>query len=73
MDQLKMPPAGNWRPAINLPSLLISIQILLGEANPNDPLDADIVRIQVDYVDMKLILGLSFLAGQRVHDQPQPL
>jgi len=44
MDQLKMPPAGNWRPAINLPSLLISIQILLGEANPNDPLDADIAK-----------------------------
>ena len=44
MDLLKMPPKGNWRPAINLSSLLTSVQLLLGDPNPNDPLDADIVK-----------------------------
>ena len=46
MDQLKLPPAGSWRPAINLSSLLMSVQLLLAEPNPNDPLDADIVRFK---------------------------
>jgi len=43
MDLLKMPPTGNWRPAINLSSLLTSVQLLLSEPNPSDPLDAAIV------------------------------
>ena len=43
MDLLKMPPKGSWRPAINLSSLLTSVQLLLTEPNPNDPLDANIV------------------------------
>lgn len=44
MDLLKMPPTGNWRPAINLSSLLTSVQLLLAEPNPSDPLDAAIAK-----------------------------
>lgn len=44
MDLLKMPPIGNWRPAINLSSLLTSLQLLLSEPNPGDPLDAAIAK-----------------------------
>ena len=49
MDLLKMPPTGNWRPAINLSSLLTSVQLLLAEPNPSDPLDAAIV-IQLNII-----------------------
>jgi len=44
MDLLKMPPTGNWRPAINVSSLLTSVQLLLAEPNPSDPLDAAIAK-----------------------------
>ena len=44
LDILKMPPAGDWRPSINLYSVLTSLQLLLSEPNPRDPLMADIAR-----------------------------
>lgn len=43
LDLLKMPPQGKWRPIINLSLILTSIQQLLSEPNPHDPLDAAIV------------------------------
>ena len=42
LDLLKMPPAGSWKPSLNLSSLLTSIRVLLGAPNPDDGLMADI-------------------------------
>ncbi|XP_057678719.1 ubiquitin-conjugating enzyme E2 T [Corythoichthys intestinalis] len=41
-EALKLPPKGAWRPSLNLPTLLTSIQFLMAEPNPDDPLMADI-------------------------------
>lgn len=42
LDILKMPPKGSWSPSLNLSTTLTSIQLLLSEPNPDDPLMADI-------------------------------
>ncbi|XP_014801789.1 PREDICTED: ubiquitin-conjugating enzyme E2 T [Calidris pugnax] len=42
LDVLKLPPKGAWRPALNISTLLSSIQLLMAEPNPDDPLMADI-------------------------------
>uniref|UniRef100_A0A672S858 Ubiquitin-conjugating enzyme E2 T n=1 Tax=Sinocyclocheilus grahami TaxID=75366 RepID=A0A672S858_SINGR len=42
LDALKLPPKGAWRPALNISTLLTSIQLLMAEPNPDDPLMADI-------------------------------
>eukprot|EP00088_Acartia_fossae_P053266 TRINITY_DN6051_c0_g1_i10.p1 TRINITY_DN6051_c0_g1~~TRINITY_DN6051_c0_g1_i10.p1 ORF type:complete len:185 (-),score=43.43 TRINITY_DN6051_c0_g1_i10:276-830(-) len=42
LDILKMPPAGSWRPSINLYTVLTSVQRLLAEPNPKDPLMVEI-------------------------------
>lgn len=44
MDLLKMPPKGGWKPTINLENLLVAVQLLLGNPNPDDPLMADIAE-----------------------------
>lgn len=44
LDILKPPPKGAWGPALNLSSVLTSIQLLMTEPNPEDPLMADIAR-----------------------------
>ncbi|XP_051913251.1 ubiquitin-conjugating enzyme E2 T [Hippocampus zosterae] len=41
-EALKLPPKGAWRPSLNLCTLLTSIQLLMAEPNPDDPLMADI-------------------------------
>ncbi|XP_077442490.1 ubiquitin-conjugating enzyme E2 T [Vanacampus margaritifer] len=41
-EALKLPPKGAWRPSLNLSTLLTSIQLLMAEPNPDDPLMADI-------------------------------
>lgn len=41
LDLLRMPPTGSYNPAITLESILISIQLLLANPNPNDPLQGD--------------------------------
>jgi ubiquitin-conjugating enzyme E2 T len=43
LDLLNMPPKGGWRPCINLMTLLTSVQLLIVEPNPDDPLMIDIV------------------------------
>lgn len=43
-DMLKTGEAGSWKPSLNLSTLLLSIRSLLSSPNPDDPLDADIVR-----------------------------
>ncbi|XP_053312873.1 ubiquitin-conjugating enzyme E2 T isoform X2 [Spea bombifrons] len=42
LDILKLPPKGAWRPALNISTVLTSIQLLMSEPNPDDPLMADI-------------------------------
>ena len=44
LDTLKSPPAGTWSPAVSLPSLLLTLQTLLCEPNPDDALMADIAN-----------------------------
>ncbi|XP_073707880.1 ubiquitin-conjugating enzyme E2 T [Garra rufa] len=43
LDALKLPPKGAWRPSLNISTVLTSIQLLMAEPNPDDPLMADIV------------------------------
>ncbi|NXA43214.1 UBE2T enzyme, partial [Eudromia elegans] len=42
LDVLKLPPQGAWRPSLNICTLLTSIQLLMAEPNPDDPLMADV-------------------------------
>lgn len=42
LDILKMPPKGAWSPCLNLSSVLASVQQLMVEPNPDDPLVAEI-------------------------------
>lgn len=42
MDVLQMPPTGSYNPAITLESILLSIQLLLGSPNVDDPLRNDV-------------------------------
>lgn len=41
-DALKLPPTGAWKPSLNISAVLTSIQLLMAEPNPDDPLMADI-------------------------------
>ncbi|XP_075161411.1 ubiquitin-conjugating enzyme E2 N-like [Haematobia irritans] len=41
LDLLRMPPTGTYNPAITLESILLSIQLLLANPNPDDPLNGD--------------------------------
>jgi hypothetical protein len=47
LDLLRLPPKGTWRPVITLSGLLTSLQMLLMQPNPDDPLMADIVSTQM--------------------------
>ncbi|XP_049922060.1 ubiquitin-conjugating enzyme E2 T isoform X1 [Epinephelus moara] len=44
-DALKLPPKGAWKPSLNISTVLTSIQLLMAEPNPDDPLMADIRRL----------------------------
>ncbi|KAJ8681560.1 hypothetical protein QAD02_017352 [Eretmocerus hayati] len=44
MDLLKMPPNGGWRPTISLENIIVAVQSLLGNPNPDDPLMVDIAE-----------------------------
>ncbi|KAG2176276.1 hypothetical protein INT43_005510 [Umbelopsis isabellina] len=41
-DILKMPPAGSWKPALNLSTVLLALAGLMSYPNPDDPLEVDI-------------------------------
>ncbi|KYQ90670.1 hypothetical protein DLAC_09305 [Tieghemostelium lacteum] len=45
LDILYMPPKGEWKPALNLLSVLNSIRLLMSNPNPHDPLMTDITEI----------------------------
>ncbi|XP_005995507.1 ubiquitin-conjugating enzyme E2 T [Latimeria chalumnae] len=42
LDILKLPPKGAWKPSLNIFTVLTSLQLLMAEPNPDDPLMADI-------------------------------
>ncbi|XP_061183087.1 ubiquitin-conjugating enzyme E2 T-like [Saccostrea echinata] len=42
LDTLKMPPKGAWKPCLNVSTVLTSVQLLMAEPNPEDPLMTDI-------------------------------
>eukprot|EP01114_Cavostelium_apophysatum_P023465 TRINITY_DN8847_c0_g1_i1.p1 TRINITY_DN8847_c0_g1~~TRINITY_DN8847_c0_g1_i1.p1 ORF type:complete len:219 (-),score=36.05 TRINITY_DN8847_c0_g1_i1:235-810(-) len=42
LDLLVMPPKGAWKPSLNIPTILTSIQSLISEPNPDDGLMSDI-------------------------------
>jgi len=44
LDILNMPPKGGWKPSLNISNVLLSIQLLMSEPNPADPLMADIAQ-----------------------------
>jgi ubiquitin-conjugating enzyme E2 T len=48
-DILKMPPAGSWKPALNLSTVLLALAGLMSYPNPDDPLEVDIVRFSWCY------------------------
>jgi ubiquitin-conjugating enzyme E2 T len=44
LNVLNSPPKGNWAPSLNISTLLLSIQQLMNDPNPDDPLMVEIVR-----------------------------
>jgi ubiquitin-conjugating enzyme E2 T len=48
LDTLKRPPTGLWSPAVNLTTLLLSLQLLLQEPNPDDGLLPEVSRLYRD-------------------------
>jgi ubiquitin-conjugating enzyme E2 T len=48
LDTLKRPPTGLWSPAVNLTVVLLSLQSLLAEPNPDDGLLPDVSRLYRD-------------------------
>ncbi|XP_055845378.1 ubiquitin-conjugating enzyme E2 T-like [Episyrphus balteatus] len=52
LDLLKMPPVGTYNPAIRLESILLSIQLLLANPNPDDPLQGDAADLYKSNLEM---------------------
>ncbi|EOD22912.1 hypothetical protein EMIHUDRAFT_47260, partial [Emiliania huxleyi CCMP1516] len=44
LDILNMPPKGAWKPSLNLPTVLSSIQLLMSHPNPDDGLMVEITH-----------------------------
>lgn len=44
LDTLKSPPSGSWSPAVSLPSLLVTLQSLMGDPNGDDGLVAETTK-----------------------------
>jgi ubiquitin-conjugating enzyme E2 T len=42
LDSLKLPPAGQWQPSLNIAQVLSQVRLLLAEPNADDPLMPDI-------------------------------
>lgn len=52
LDLLKMPSTGSYNPAIRLESILLSIQLLLANPNPDDPLQGDAADLYKNNLEM---------------------
>jgi len=67
LDILKPAPHGAWRPSLNIASVLTSLQVLLAEPNPDDPLVpevADMFRYHRSQFDDKARKMTEKHAGQ---------
>ena len=56
----QLPPHGCWKPSLNISSCLTSLQVLMSEPNPDDPLMpeiADELRYQRDKVTSRQMGG----------------
>jgi ubiquitin-conjugating enzyme E2 T len=42
LDSLKLPPAGQWQPSLNIAQVLSQVRLLLAEPNADDPLMPDV-------------------------------
>ncbi|XP_065505331.1 ubiquitin-conjugating enzyme E2 T [Caloenas nicobarica] len=69
LDVLKLPPKGAWRPSLNISTLLSSIQLLMAEPNPDDPLMAD---ISSEYKYNKQLFLQNAQEWTQKHASPQP-
>ena len=58
LDILKLPPHGSWKPCINISSILTSLQVLMAEPNPDDPLMPEVAD-QFRYHKDRFIPGTS--------------
>ncbi|KAM9369518.1 ubiquitin-conjugating enzyme E2 T [Phaethornis superciliosus] len=75
LDLLKLPPKGAWRPSLNISTLLTSIQLLMAEPNPDDPLMADISS-EYKYNKEQFLLNARKWTEQHARQQqrlPDPL
>jgi ubiquitin-conjugating enzyme E2 T len=45
LDSLKLPPAGQWQPSLNIAQVLSQVRLLLAEPNADDPLMPDISEL----------------------------
>lgn len=63
-DILKKGEHGGWKPSLNLSTTLISLRALIAQPNPDDPLDADIVRRFVWW--WRCYLFTVLLSGKRI-------
>lgn len=69
LDVLQMPPSGSYNPAITLESILLSIQLLLGSPNPDDPLRSDVAE-EYRYHRERFNEQATKLSGKKVHPAP---
>ena len=44
LDTLNLPPKGAWKPSLNISKVLLSLQLLMSEPNPEDGLMVDITH-----------------------------
>lgn len=44
LDILKLQPAGNWRPTVRIEGVLIAVQLLMVQPNPDNPLVSEIAN-----------------------------
>eukprot|EP00049_Salpingoeca_infusionum_P015341 m.297442 g.297442 ORF g.297442 m.297442 type:complete len:200 (+) comp15858_c6_seq31:92-691(+) len=64
LDLLKPPPQGTWKPAMNLSTLLASIQLLMATPNPDDGLRPD---VSAEYKDDRDKFNTTARAYTRKH------
>uniref|UniRef100_A0A8D0F0L2 Ubiquitin-conjugating enzyme E2 T n=1 Tax=Strix occidentalis caurina TaxID=311401 RepID=A0A8D0F0L2_STROC len=72
LDVLKLPPKGAWRPSLNISTLLTSIQLLMAEPNPDDPLMADISS-EYKYNKQLFLLNAKEWTEKHASQQKRPL
>ncbi|KAM6044346.1 PREDICTED: ubiquitin-conjugating enzyme E2 T [Chlamydotis macqueenii] len=72
LDVLKLPPKGAWRPSLNISTLLTSIQLLMAEPNPDDPLMADISS-EYKYNKQLFLLNAKEWTEKYASQQKRPL